>query len=270
MQGTLSKMTTDLHAVVEYALPIGDERLPMNARIEHPMSLTYTGSIFCDNCNRKTSRSFAQGHCYPCMQRLAACDMCIMKPETCHYHRGTCREPEWGESHCMINHIVYVANTSGLKVGITRETQIPTRWMDQGATQALPIFRVKTRQISGFVEVALAKIMADKTNWRAILKGNNIDIDLKTKAAEAIPTIAEALAEIKDRFGDSAVEALEADPVSISYPVTEYPKKISSFNFDKNPHVEGTLQGIKGQYLIFDTGVINVRKFTGYEITAAY
>ena len=120
------------------------------------------------------------------------------------------------------------------------------------------------------VEVALATIMADKTNWRAILKGNNVDIDLKTKAAEAIPAITEALAEIKDRFGDNAVEALEADPVSISYPVTEYPQKISSLNFDKNPHVEGILQGIKGQYLIFDTGVINVRKFTGYEITAAY
>ncbi|MFP6681539.1 MAG: DUF2797 domain-containing protein, partial [Gammaproteobacteria bacterium] len=225
MQGTLSKMTTELRTFVEYALPIGDEHLPMNARIEHPMSLTYTGSIFCDNCGRKTSRSFAQGHCYPCMQRLAACDMCILKPEICHYHRGTCREPEWGESHCMINHIVYVANTSELKVGITRETQIPMRWMDQGATQALPIFRVKTRRISGFVEVALAEIMADKTNWRAILKGNNSDIDLKTKAAEAIPRIAEALAEIKDQFGDNAVEALEADPVSISYPVTEYPQK---------------------------------------------
>lgn len=270
MQGTLSKMTTALGDTVEYALPIGDERLGMNPLIEKSISLTYTGAIFCDNCGRKTNKSFAQGHCYPCMQKLAACDMCILKPETCHYHLGTCREPGWGETHCMINHVVYLANTSGLKVGITRESQIPTRWMDQGATQALPIFRVKTRQISGFVEVALAKIMADKTNWRAILKGNSDDIDLKLKAAEAILAIAATLAEIAEQFGPDAVETLDADVVNIRYPVTEFTQKISSFNFDKNPLVEGTLLGIKGQYLIFDSGVINVRKFTGYEVAAAY
>lgn len=142
--------------------------------------------------------------------------------------------------------------------------------MDQGATQALPIFRVRTRQISGLVEVALAKIMADKTNWRAMLKGDSVDLDLKLRAAETIPVIAEVLADIKKRFGDDAIEALNAEPVNISYPVNEYPLKINSFNFDKKPLVEGTLVGIKGQYLIFDTGVINVRKFTGYEVAAAY
>ncbi len=270
MQGTLSKMTTTLGAIVEYALPLGEERLGMNPLLEQSISLTYSGAIFCDNCGRKTNKSFAQGHCYPCMQKLAACDMCVMKPETCHYHLGTCREPEWGDTHCMIPHIVYLANTSGLKVGITRESQVPTRWMDQGATQALPIFRVKTRQISGLVEVALAKTMADKTNWRAILKGNSADIDLKLKAAEAIPAIADTLAELTDRFGHDAIETLDTDVVSIAYPVTEYPQKIRSFNFDKDPLVEGTLLGIKGQYLIFDNGVINVRKFTGYEVTVGY
>jgi hypothetical protein len=270
MQGTLSKMTTVLGDVVEYALPIGEQHLKLNPLIGQPISLTYSGAIFCDACGRKTNKSFAQGHCYPCMQKLAACDMCIMKPETCHYHLGTCREPEWGESHCMIHHIVYLANTSGLKVGITRESQVPTRWLDQGATQALPIFRVKTRQISGLIEVALAKIMADKTNWRAMLKGNNVDLDLKLKAAEAIPDIAATLAEVSEKFGDDAFERLDAEPVGIRYPVSEFPRKISSFNFDKNPCVEGTLIGIKGQYLILDAGVINIRKFTGYDVTAAY
>tara|TARA_Y100000590_G_C15671816_1_gene996531 strand:- start:392 stop:820 length:429 start_codon:yes stop_codon:yes gene_type:complete len=140
--------------------------------------------------------------------------------------------------------------------------------MDQGATQALPIFRTKTRQISGLIEVALAKIMADKTNWRAILKGNSANIDLKLKASEAIPAITDTLDTITGHFGPTAVETLDADVINICYPVIEFPKKIISFNFDKNPIVEGTLVGIKGQYLIFDTGVINVRKFTGYEVTA--
>ena len=169
MQGTLSKMTSEIGDPVSYAIPLGEERLAVNELLGKHLSLRYTGNIYCDNCGRATKRSFSQGHCYPCMQKLAACDMCILKPEQCHYHEGTCREPAWGDTHCMIHHIVYLANTSGLKVGITRETQVPTRWIDQGATQALPIFRVATRQISGFVEVELAKAMADKTNWRAIL-----------------------------------------------------------------------------------------------------
>ena len=270
MHGTLSKMTTRLAEVVNYDLPLGDQAMPLNPLIGKRLSLNFTGNVFCSECGRKTNKSFAQGHCYPCMQKLASCDLCIMKPETCHYHLGTCREPQWGETHCMIEHIVYLANTSGLKVGITRETQVPTRWMDQGATQALPIFRVKTRQLSGLVEVALATSMADKTNWRAMLKGNNAELDLRAKAVEAMPAIAQTLTELSARFGDDSIEALTVDPVDIRYPVTEFPEKINSFNFDKKPLVEGTLIGIKGQYLMFDTGVINVRKFTGYEISATH
>ncbi|MGR9092721.1 MAG: DUF2797 domain-containing protein [Gammaproteobacteria bacterium] len=268
MQGTLSKMTSELGDPVAYALPLGEHRLPLNELIGKHLSLRYTGSIFCDNCGRATKRSFSQGHCYPCMQKLAACDMCILKPEQCHYHQGTCREPEWGDSHCMIHHIVYLANTSGLKVGITRETQVPTRWIDQGATQALPIFRVATRQISGLVEVELAKVMADKTNWRAILQGENDPIDLPARAKIEIPLVESALEEIRQRFGPDTIETLAADVVPIRYPVSVYPDKIKSFNFDKQAVAEGTLIGIKGQYLIFDAGVINVRKFTGYEVVA--
>jgi len=269
MQGTLSKMIVRLDDPVTYTLPLGDERLPLNPLIGKPLSLRYTGNIYCDECGRKTARSFAQGHCYPCMQKLAACDMCVMKPETCHYHLGTCREPEWGDTHCMIDHIVYLANTSGLKVGITRGTQVPTRWIDQGATQALPIFRVKTRQISGFVEVELAKIMADKTNWQAMLKGDSDDIDLVARAAAAVPEIARALDDIRDRFGEDAVEALDHTVTAIRYPVSAYPQKIKAFNFDKHPVAGGVLVGIKGQYLFFDAGVINIRKFTGYEVEVA-
>lgn len=266
MQGTLAKMTAELKSSIEYALPIGEESLPLNQFIGKHLQLKFSGNIVCTACGRKTKKSFSQGFCYPCMRSLACCDMCIMKPETCHFDQGTCREPEWAIRHCMVSHYVYLANTSGLKVGITRHTQIPTRWIDQGATQARPIFAVSTRKVSGLVEIALAKQMADKTNWRAILKGNAEPLDLVEKALVAIPQIEERIESIRDEFGADAVTLLDEDVVSLSYPVLEFPEKIVSHNFDKNPLVEGTLMGIKGQYLIFDTGVINIRKFTSYEV----
>ena len=170
----------------------------------------------------------------------------------------------------MIPHYVYLANTSGLKVGITRHTQIPTRWIDQGATQALPIFKVSTRLQSGLVETALAEFIADKTNWRAMLKGNADAMDLKQKAAELIPHISERLDDIRLKFGADAVEQLDEEVVELHYPVTQFLTKISSFNFDKQPIVSGTLLGIKGQYLIFDSGVINIRKFGSYHVSAQF
>ena len=268
MLGTLKKMRSNVSADrnIQYSLPVGDELLPLNDLIGKRLTLTHTGNIHCQNCGKKTKKSFSQGYCFPCMKKLAACDMCIMKPETCHHAEGTCREPEWGEANCMIPHYVYLSNTSGLKVGITRHTQIPTRWVDQGATQALPIFKVNTRLTSGLVETALAEFIADKTNWRALLKGENEPMDLKEKAKDLIPQISERLEEVKLKFGEDAVELLDEAIVDLSYPVTEYPTKIKSHNFDKEPVVSGVLEGIKGQYLIFDTGVINVRKFTSYEV----
>ena len=266
MQGTLRKMKTTLNEVADYSLPVGEELIPLNPLLGQSIELEFTGQIFCQHCGRKTKKSYSQGHCFPCMKKLASCDMCILKPEQCHYHEGTCREPEWGEKHCMVDHIVYMANTSSLKVGITRKSQIPTRWIDQGATEAIPVLQVKTRQISGLVEVELAKLMADKTNWRNMLKGVENPIDLKAKAQEALPQISEIIAGLLQDYGDDAVEILDAEVVKINYPVQEYPTKISSFNFDKKPLVAGTLKGIKGQYLIFDSGVINIRKFTGYEV----
>ena len=270
MFGNLRKMVSELDKdthQIAYSLPVGEQLLPLNDLIGKELTLEYSGNIHCQNCGKKTKKSFSQGYCYPCMQKLAACDMCIMKPETCHHAEGTCREPQWGEDNCMIPHYVYLANTSGLKVGITRHSQVPTRWVDQGATQALPIFKVQTRLQSGLVETALAEFIADKTNWRAMLKGDNPDIDLKARAEELIPQIEARLDEVKLQYGEDAVEKLDEDLVDLEFPVSEYPTKITSFNFDKNPVVTGVLKGIKGQYLIFDNGVINIRKFTSYEVT---
>ena len=270
--GALRKMTAQLDAQgnVEYHLPIGEQSIPLNAIIGKQLMLHYNGNINCGHCGRKTKKSYSQGYCYPCMQKLAQCDMCIMKPETCHHHLGTCREPEWGEKHCMVPHYVYLANSSGLKVGITRHTQIPTRWIDQGAVQALPIFKVSSRILSGLVETALTEFIADKTNWRLMLKGIPAEIDLVERAKELKPKIAEKLADITLQYGEDAIESLDDETVDIRFPVTQYLEKISSFNFDKAPIISGVLLGIKGQYLIFDNGVINIRKFTSYHISAEF
>ncbi|WP_425429898.1 DUF2797 domain-containing protein [Cognaticolwellia beringensis] len=251
---------------VNYRMVLGDQEVELNSLIGKRLTLNFSGYIDCQHCGRKIKKSYSQGYCYPCMQKLAQCDMCIMKPETCHFEQGTCREPEWGESNCMIPHYVYLANTSGLKVGITRHTQIPTRWIDQGATQALPIFKVSTRLQSGLVEIALAEFIADKTNWRAMLKGSADALDLKAIAEELKPKIAEKLASVSLKYGADAVIELDESVVDLHFPVKEYLTKISSFNFDKTPEVSGVLLGIKGQYLIFETGVINLRKFTSYHV----
>jgi hypothetical protein len=267
--GALRKMRADLaeDGTVNYRMVLGEQEVELNPLIGKHLTLNYSGHIDCQHCGRKTKKSYAQGYCFPCMQKLAQCDMCIMKPETCHFEQGTCREPQWGESNCMIPHYVYLANTSGLKVGITRHTQIPTRWIDQGATQALPIFKVSTRLQSGLVEIALAEFIADKTNWRAMLKGSADDVDLKAIANELKPKIAEKLSSVSLKYGADAIEELDEDVVKLHFPVQQYLTKISSFNFDKTPEVSGTLIGIKGQYLIFETGVINLRKFTSYHVS---
>ncbi len=268
ISGGLAKMVTTLGETVQYRLPVGDELVGLNEFIGQPIRLKHEGTIHCVACGRKTKKSYSQGHCYPCSQKLASCDLCIMKPETCHYAKGTCREPEWGEANCMQDHFVYLANTSGLKVGITRGSQVPTRWMDQGATQALPIFRVSTRLISGLVEVICKNHVADKTDWRKMLKGDGEPMDLPARRDELLELCAAELDGLREEQGDEAITLLpDAEVVEIRYPVLEYPAKVSALNLDKTPEVEGVLRGIKGQYLILDSGVLNIRKYGGYDMT---
>ena len=265
--GMVRKMRTELAETVQYHLIFGDDEVPANALLGQAISLEYNGLINCVHCSRKTSKSFNQGYCYPCFKRLAQCDACIVKPELCHYHLGTCREPQWGEQNCMIDHIVYLSNTSGVKVGITRGSQVPTRWMDQGATQAQPIFRVSNRLQSGEVETTFARHIADKTNWQAMLKGNNDDRDLEAERLRLMNECATEIEMLRERNGLQAITVLESEAVTqIRYPVLEFPAKVKSFNLDKTPAISGTLMGIKGQYLIFDTGVINMRKYGGYHV----
>lgn len=266
-RGALSKMSTRLAQPVQYSLRLGEQYLDLNALLGQGVRLEYLGAIHCSHCGRKTKKSFSQGYCYPCFSKLAQCDTCIMSPERCHYAAGTCREPAWGEQFCMTDHVVYLANSSGAKVGITRATQVPTRWIDQGATQALPIMRVATRQQSGLVEDVLRSQVTDRTNWRAMLKGEAAALNLAQLAGEIFEACHAGITTLQERFGLQAIQPLsDLAVVDIAYPVLAYPAKVASFDLEKTPVVEGTLQGIKGQYLIFDTGVINIRKFTAYQL----
>ena len=267
--GHLAKMevTLDAEGRVDYQLPLDDQRIPMNRLIGKAISIEHLGDIHCIHCGRRSKKSFSQGYCYPCFTKLPQCDTCIMSPEKCHFHHGTCRDPEWGEKFCFTDHFVYLSNTSGVKVGITRGTQLPTRWIDQGATQGLPIFRVQTRYQAGLVEDCLREHIADKTHWQKMLKGDSEFVDLHLLRDELMAESEEGLEFLEQEHGLQALQRLYNETITdIKFPVEQFPEKVKSLNLDKQPLVGGILQGIKGQYLIMDTGVINMRKFTAYNV----
>ena len=267
VSGHLAKMQVELDQQVQYFLPLDDHREPLNALLGKQIRLEYLGDIHCTHCGRRSKKSFSQGYCYPCFTKLPQCDTCIMSPEKCHYEQGTCRDPSWGEEFCFTDHYVYLANSSGVKVGITRGSQIPTRWIDQGATQAMPIFRVKSRYQAGLIEDCLREHIADRTHWQKMLKGNSDAVDLEEIRDSIIAQSESGLSAIEQKFGLLAIQRLyHQQIVEINFPVLEFPEKVKSLNLDKQPVVEGVLQGIKGQYLILDTGVINIRKFTAYNV----
>lgn len=261
--GNIRKMKSELGDVVQYHLPMGDDLVDMNALIEKKIKLSFDGQINSIHSGELIKKSYSQGYSYKEMITLAQCDTCIIKPEKCHYHKGTCREPEWGEKNCMIPHYVYLAVSSHVKVGITRHTQIPTRWIDQGASYALPILEVPDRKTSGEIEVEIAKSFSDKTNWRKMLMNEVADEDLEMLRDQIYDDFA-------DLIDDYGLDDLEEEITHINYPVIEYPTKVKSLGFDKNPIIEGTLLGIKGQYLILDTGCVNMRKHAGYFINLEY
>lgn len=264
----LDKMETELvDGIAVYKLLTDSGLLKMNELIGKTVKLHFHKEINCCHCGKKTNKNYSGGYCYPCSIKLAECDMCILKPETCHFAKGTCREPEWGLQNCMIPHYVYLANSSGLKVGITRTTQIPTRWIDQGAVAAIPILKVGTRLQSGIFEKLFSSEVKDKTDWRKMLKGGNEEIDLEAKRDELFELFGEDLDNLENEYGSDQISILESELVTkIEYPVQAYPEKVSSMSFDKQEVVGGRLQGIKGQYLIFDVGVINIRSHTGYKV----
>jgi len=265
VRGNLHKMLTTATSPVSYRLELGGQQLVLNDWLGKNIRIEYLQQIECIHCGRLTRKSFSQGYCYPCFSSLAQCDLCIVSPEKCHFHLGTCREPDWGMSHCMRPHIVYLSNTSGVKIGITRETQLPHRWIDQGAIQAIPILRVSKRYHAGLIEQAFKQYVSDRTNWRNMLKNEVEELDLFQVFESLWPQVKSALdSELLD---DVEVIAAAETALRLDYPAIVYPTKISSFNLDKLPLVEGRLEAIKGQYLLLDNGVINIRKYGGYLVS---
>ncbi len=268
VSGILHKMQARLGQtnIVEYYLVLDSNPYCLvNGIVGKTIYLEFSGLIKCIYCQKKTKNSYSQGYCYPCAKKLARCDLCIVHPKNCHYHLGTCKEPQWGEEHCFSPHIVYLANSSGIKVGITKASNLPTRWIDQGAVQALPIISTQSRYQAGLVEAILAKVIPDKTNWRKMLAFNLPLIDL-------IDIKNNILNQCKQELHAIQPEILNVNNiVEIKYPINiDQKHNINLCNLNNLIKtvgvISGTLLAIKGQYLILPQGVINIRNLTGYEV----
>ncbi|MGI9326520.1 MAG: DUF2797 domain-containing protein [Pseudomonadales bacterium] len=264
-QGTLAKLRWDFEQKPsdryqpEPVLLVGETAINLRSRIGQRMRFTYAGKIHCCHCGRISKRSFSQGYCYPCFKKLARCDLCIMSPTRCHFDAGTCREPEWAQGFCFAPHSVYLANSSGLKVGITGSGREPTRWVDQGAAQALVLLHCATRQLAGTLEAALAEHISDRTHWRKLLSGDAPALDLPDLADQALKRLG-ALPE--------GAQAVIPRPIEINYPISRY-GPVKTINLEKSPLFESTLLGVKGQYLLFEDGVLNVRRHTAFAVSYA-
>lgn len=267
IEGEIRKMSVHLNDedIVEYKMIFFDsvtqeeKSIPLNEYIGKKISLAFSGEIYCKKCGNKTKTSYNQGFCYKCFKNAPESAECIIRPELCRAHLGEGRDVEWEEKNHNQPHYVYLAATDVVKVGVTRSTQIPTRWIDQGASEAIILAETPNRYLAGVIEVALKSEFTDKTNWRKMLL-NHIDesIDLeevKWRLEELLPS------DIAEYFSE------EDDVTTIDYPVLEYPIKITSLNLDKSPEIKGRLLGIKGQYFLLDSGrVINIRRHTSYKV----
>ncbi|AKQ33598.1 DUF2797 domain-containing protein [Candidatus Coxiella mudrowiae] len=263
----LKKLKSIFKAPVEYYLTHESGEILLNAWLGKSISFNYAGSIYCIQCARKTNKSFQQGFCFPCLRRLQECDLCIIHPERCRVEKEGCPIEDWAHVNCHQNHVVYIANSSGLKVGITRETQVPTRWIDQGAIQGVPILQTKNRYQAGMIEVSLKAFIADRTDWRRMLRNDIEEMDLISARDALLKEADSSLSRVINQFKDGDIRKLETTLVTrLNYPVLEYPNKIKALSFEKTPTIMGFLLGIKGQYLILDTGVINIRKYGGYNV----
>lgn len=255
-ENTLKKMETSLADVVQYSLEINGERYAMNDLIGSQIKLAWSGEVVC-MCGKRDTKFYRSGFCYTCFWEAPQASQSIFKPELCTAHLDIEeRDLEWEREFQLAPHYVYLANSSGIKVGITRESQGVVRWMDQGASQAIILAKVPHRRFSGDIEVAIKQFVADKTNWRKMLAGNPEPIDMvqmKNELAIHVPD------ELKQYVLD------DNTVTEIAYPVTEFPKKIKSVKLEKTAVIEGVLKGIKGQYLMLDDDrVFNVRAHEGF------
>lgn len=267
-QGNLRKMLLEAKKPIHYSLNLSGVEINLNALLGKQIALHFLKTINCLHCQREINKSFNSGYCFPCFRRLAICDICIVRPNLCHFHHGTCREPNWAQQYCRLEHIVYLSQTSTCKVGISKATNLPTRWLDQGAVAAKVLYQVGNRYTAGLIEKELTRYVADKTNWRNMLLNKVENVDLNIVSTDIYNQANNFIHDLRSQcVAGKPHEILQiADSIihKFNYPVTEYPIKIKSLNLEKTPYIEGKLLGMKGQYLILDCGVLNIRKYGGY------
>ncbi len=257
-QGVLTKMQTEFSSPIQYYLVLENSFLHLNQLLGKQLEIVHEG-YQCLECGKK-KKIFRQGFCFDCFTKSASAGDWIMKPELSTAHLDIeDRDLEYEKRVQLQPHIVYLALSSEVKVGVTRKTQVPTRWIDQGAVEAIPIVEVPNRYLAGITEVALKKLYADKTNWQKMLKGDIPSVDLMAER--------NGLQYILPKEVQEYYTPESSSFYTLQYPVLEYPKKIASLNLDKSPNYSGTLTGIKGQYLLFEDGtVFNVRTYEGYVV----
>jgi len=260
-QGILTKMATEFGNPIQYYLVFEDSFLTLNQMLGKEMEIHFDG-YQCLNCIKK-KKIHRQGFCYDCFYSSPAVGDWIIRPELSTAHLGIADRNLDYESKVQLQpHIVYLASSSEVKVGVTRKTQMPTRWIDQGAEKALAIIEVPNRYLAGITEMTLKNHFADKTNWRKMLTNDIIIADLaehRLKLQNLLPL------EVQEYFIPEKVDLFE-----LHYPVMEYPKKVNSLNLENTAYYKGKLVGIKGQYLIFQDGtVFNVRAYEGYGVRIA-
>ena len=249
-EGVLTKMESEFSQPIQYYLVFENDFLNMNQLLDKTISITFI-KYQCLNCGLD-KKIYRQGFCKSCFYEIPQAADWIMHPElsTAHLDKED-RDLEYEKQVQLQPHIVYLANSSNVKVGVTRKSQVPTRWIDQGAHEAIEIVEVPNRYLAGITEVALKEHVSDKTNWRTMLKNDIQDEDLVTwreRLKQYIPS------EAKDYFIESNTET------NLDFPVHKYPSAPKSLNLEKEQSYTGKLVGIKGQYLIFeDEMVFNIR-----------
>ncbi len=253
-QGVLRKMETEFGQPIQYFLIFENDFLNMNQLLNKTISIQFVKHQ-CLNCSLDKP-IYRQGFCKSCFFEIPQAADWIMRPElsTAHLDKED-RDLEYEKRAQLQPHIVYLANSSNVKVGVTRKNQVPTRWIDQGAHEAIEIVEVPNRYLAGITEVALKEHVGDKTNWRKMLKNDIEDESLeawKQKLKAYIPE------EVQDYFIENNRET------HLDFPVLQYPSTPKSLNIEKAQEFTGKLVGIKGQYLIFeDQTVFNIRANEG-------
>lgn len=257
-EGVLTKMQTENGSPIQYYLVFENDFLNVNQLLDKKITIRFL-HFQCLNCTLQ-KKIYRQGFCYDCFFEIPQAADWIINPELSKAHLGIeDRDLAYEKSVQLKPHIVYLANSSSVKVGVTRKTQVPTRWIDQGAHEAIEIVEVPNRYLAGITEIALKDYVSDKTNWRTMLKNDIKDEDL-----------VEWREKLKQYIPDEATEYYLKNntETNLQFPVLRYPEKPKSLNLIKTPLYEGVLKGIKGQYLIFeDDTVFNIRSNEGYVVS---